>query len=71
MRSTILSCLLILGLRRCMFCCLPVSGGHTSEFLVNKSVGLVRFFNVLRIAHKHPQVFWNHYPLLKEGLDLG
>ena len=71
MRSTTLSCLLILGLRRCMLCCLPVYGGHTWEFLVSKSVSLVRFVNMLRIAHKHPQVCWNRYPLLKEGLDLG
>ena len=54
-----------------MLCCLPVYGGHTCEFLVSKSVSLVRFVNMLRIAHKHPQDFWNHYPLLKEGLDLG
>ena len=26
---------------------------------------------MLKIAHKHPQVYWNHYPLLTEGLDLG
>ena len=26
---------------------------------------------MLRIAHKHPQVCWNRYPLLIEGLDLG
>ena len=29
MRSTKLSCLLILGLGRCMLCCLLVFGGHT------------------------------------------
>ena len=71
MRSTTLSCMLILGLKRCMLCCLPVYGGHTLEFLVSKFVSLVRFVNVLRIAHKHPQNCWNRYPLLIEGLDLG
>ena len=24
-----------------------------------------------KIEHKHPQDFWNHYSLLREGLDLG
>ena len=47
MRSTTLSCLLILGLKRCMLCCLPVYGGHTREFLVSKSVSLVRFVKLL------------------------
>ena len=70
MRSITLSCLLILGLRRCMPCCLPVYDGHTCKFLVSKPVSLVRFFNMLRIAHKHPQFCWNNYLLLKEGLDL-
>ena len=71
MTSTTLSCLLILGLKRCMLYYLLVYGGHTCEFLVNKFVSLVRFVNMLRIAHKHPQDFWNRYPLLREGLDLG
>ena len=26
---------------------------------------------MLKIAHKHPQDYWNPYPLLTEGLDLG
>ena len=26
---------------------------------------------MLKIAHKHPQAYWNLYPLLTEGLDLG
>ena len=26
---------------------------------------------MLKIAHKHPQAYWNPYPLLTEGLDLG
>ena len=71
MSSTTLSCLLILGLRRCMLCCLPMYGGHTCESLVSRFFSLVRFVNMLRIAHKYPQVCWNHYPLLKEGLDFG
>ena len=54
MRCTTLSYLLILGLKRCMLYCLPVYGGHTCEFLVSKSVSLVRFVNMLRIAPKHP-----------------
>ena len=41
------------------------------EFLVSKFVSLVRFVNVLRIAHKHPEDFWNRYLLQREGLDLG
>ena len=71
MKSTTLSCLLILGLRRCMLCCLSVYGGHTREYLVSKSVSLVRFINMLRLAYKHPQDYCNHYPLLQKGLDLG
>ena len=71
MGSTTLSCLLILGLRRCMLCFLPMYGGHTWEVLVSKFVSLVRFVNTLRIAHKHPQDCWNHYPLQQKGLDLG
>ena len=71
MRSTTLNCLLILGLRRCMLCCLPVYSDHTWEFLACKFFHLVRFVNVLRIAHKHPQDCWNRYLLLREGLDLG
>ena len=71
MRSTTLSCLLILGLKRCMLCCLLVCGGHRWEFPVSKFVSHVRFVNMLKIAHKHPQDCWNRYPLLREGLDLG
>ena len=54
-----------------MLCCLPMYGGHTWEFLVSKFVSLFRFVNMLRIAHKHPQDFWNRYLLQQEGLDLG
>ena len=34
-------------------------------------VGRVRFVNMLKIAHRHPQVYWNPYPLLIGGLDHG
>ena len=71
MRSTRLSCLLILGPKRCMLCCLLVCGGHRCEFLVSKFVSNVKFVNMLKIAHKHPQAYWNLYPFLTEGLDLG
>ena len=26
---------------------------------------------MLKIAYKHPQAYWNCYPLLREGSDLG
>ena len=54
MKFTTLSCLLILGPKRCMLCCLLVCGGHRCEFLVKKFVSNVKFVNVLNIAHKHP-----------------
>ena len=71
MRSTTPSCLLILGLKRCMLCCLLICGNHRCEFLVSKFDNNARFVNVLKIAHKHPQAYWNIYPLLTESLDLG
>ena len=71
MKSTTLSCLLILGLKRCILFCLLVYGGYRWEFVVSNFVSNVKFFNMLKIAHKHPQAYWNHYPLLREGLDLG
>ena len=71
MRSTTLSSPLILGQKRCMLCCLLICGGPKLQFLVSKFVSSVRFVNLLKIAHKHPQTCWNPYPLLKEGLDLG
>ena len=70
-KSTTLSCLLILGLKRYMLCCLLMCGGHRYKKLIRKFVNNVRFVNVLKIAHKHPQAYWNPYPLLTEGLDLG
>ena len=46
-------------------------GGYRCDNLVRKFVSNVRFVNMLKIAHKHPQVYWNPYPLLIEGLDHG
>ena len=54
MKSTILSCLLTLGSKSCVLCCLLVCSGHRCENLVRKSISSVRFVNMLRIAHKHP-----------------
>ena len=71
MKSTILSYLLILGIKICMLCFLHVCGGHRCEKLVRKFAKSVKFVNILKIAHRHPQVYWNPYPLLTEGLDLG
>ena len=71
MKSTILSCLLILAQKRCMLYYLLVYGGRRCEFLISKFVSHVGFVNMLNIAHKHPQDSCNHYPLLSEGLDLG
>ena len=65
MKSTTLSCLLILGVKRCMFYCLLVCGGHISEFLVSKFVSPVKFVNVLKIAHKHPQACWKPLPIIE------
>ena len=71
MKSTTQSYLLILGPKKCMLCCLLACGGHRCENPVSKFVSSVRFVNVLRIAHKHPQDYWNPYQLLIEDLDLG
>ena len=54
MRSITLSCLIILGLKRCMLCCLIVYGGHICGELVIKFAKLVRFVKMLKIAHKYP-----------------
>ena len=69
MRSTVLSCLLILGPKRCMLYCLLVVGGARCENLVREFVNSVRFVNILKTALRHPQVYWNSYPLLMESLD--
>ena len=66
-----LSCLLILGTKRCMLYCLLVFSSPTCENLVRGFVSIVRFANVQRTACRHPQVCWNHYPLLIGGLDRG
>ena len=71
MKSTTLSYLLILDLKRCMLCFLLMCGGHKCEFLVSKFVINVNFVNMLEIAHMHLQAYWNLYPLLIEDLDLG
>ena len=56
-RFTILSCLLTLGSKRFMLCCLLIYGGCRYENLVRKFVTSVRFVNMLRKAPKHPQVY--------------
>ena len=71
MKSTTLSFLLILTPKRCMLCCLFVCGGYRCENLVRKLESNVKFINMLKIAYKHPQVYWNLYLLLSKGLDLG
>ena len=50
MKSTTLSCLLILDPKKCMLCCLLMCGGHRCENLVKKFVSNVRSVNVLKIA---------------------
>ena len=71
MKSTTLSCLLILAPKRCMLFWLLVCIGHRCENLVRKLVSNVGSVNMLKIAHKQPQVYCNLDPLLNEGLDLG
>ena len=71
MKSTMLSCLLILGTKRCMLCCLLVCGYKRCESPARDCLKSVRFVNILKIACKHPQVYWNPYSLLPIGLDLG
>ena len=71
MKSTTLSFLLILGPKRCMLCCLLMYSGHRSENPVRKFCSNVRFVNILKIAHKYPQVYLNLYLLLTKCLDLG
>ena len=63
--------MLILGTKRCMLCFMLVCGGPRCESLIREFVCSVRFVNVLKISHKHPQGYWNLYPLLTGGLDLG
>ena len=66
-----LSYQLILGTKRCMLCFLLVCGGHRYDNRVIKFAESVRFVKMLNIAHKYPQVYWNPYLLLIEGLDHG
>ena len=66
-----LSCLLILGTKRCMLCWLLVFGGPKCDNHVSGFASSVRFVNVQRTACRHPQVCWNSYPLLIGGLDHG
>ena len=54
-----------------MLCFMLLCGGHRCENFVREYVSSVRFFNVLRIAHKDPQDYWNTYVLLTERLGLG
>ena len=70
-RSTTLSCLLILGPKRCLLCYLLMCDHYKYEKLVREFVSLVKSINMLKIVHKHPQAYWNLYPLLTDGLDLG
>ena len=71
MKSTMLSYLLILCPKKCMLCYLLMCGGHKCENLSREFVSSVGFVNMLKIAPKHPQVFWNLYTLVTGGLDLG
>ena len=67
MKSTMLSFLLILGIKRCILYYLLMFGGPKCENHVKEFVNSVRSVNVLRTAHRHPQVYWNPYLLLIEG----
>ena len=66
-----LSCLLILGTKRCMLCCLLIFGGPKYKNLVKGFSNIIRFVNMQRTAHRHPQVCWNPYPLFTDSLDHG
>ena len=66
-----LNYLLILGTKRCMLCYLLVFGGPKWENHVREFACSSRFVNMIRTAHRHPQVYCNPYPLLIEGLDYG
>ena len=70
-RSTMLSCLFILGTKKRMLYCLLMFGGPKCENHVRGFAGSFSFFNMQRTAHRHPQVCWNHYLLLIGGLDHG
>ena len=46
-------------------------GGPKCKNHVTIFASSVKFVNMQRIKRRHPQVFWNHYPLLIGGLDRG
>ena len=66
-----LSFLLILGTKRCMLCYLLVFGSPKCDNHIKGFVSSIRFVSMLKTAHRHPQVCWNPYPLLIDGLDHG
>ena len=68
-KSTMQSCPLILGTKRSMLCCLLMFGGAKCENHVRAFASSARFINVLRTSHRQPQVYWNPYLLLIEGLN--
>ena len=42
-----------------MLCCLIMFGGPKCANYISGFANSVRFANVQRIAHRHPQVYWN------------
>ena len=70
-KSTMISCLLILGPKLCMLCFLLVFGSPRCDNYVREFVSNVRFVKWLKTALRHPQVYWDPYPLLIEGLVHG
>ena len=70
-RSTMLSCLLILGTKRCMLCCLLMFGCLKYENYIRGFAGSVKLVNMQRTAYRYPQVCWNPYLLLIGGLGRG
>ena len=71
MMYTIISCLLILGTKRCMLYFMLVFGEPKCKNHVREFMNSVRFVNMLNTAERHPQVYWNPYLLLIEGLYHG
>ena len=70
-RSTKLSCLLILDTERCMLYCLLMFGGPRCEKRVREFISSLKFVKVQSTALRHPQDYWNPYLLLIDGLDHG
>ena len=54
-----------------MLCCLLVFGDLKCENLVKGFANSVGFVKIQKTAYRHPQVRWNPYPLLIDGLDHG